>query len=90
MVEERDLALELDRYALTYAMQEVVDSPYDLCVNLSARSLLDLQLTDIVSKAMRTSGLPPRRLILEITERALAVPELTRPVLFEHAARSVR
>ncbi len=90
MVEERDLALELDRYALTHAMQEVVDSPYDLCINLSARSVLDLQLVDIVSKALRSSGLPPRRLILEITERALAVPELTRPVLFELRKLGVR
>ena len=90
MVEERDLALELDRYALTYAMQEVVDSPYDLCINLSARSVLDHQLVDIVAKAMRSSGLPPRRLILEITERALAVPELTRPVLFDLRKLGVR
>ena len=90
MVEERDLALELDRYALNYAMQEVVDSPYDVCINLSARSVLDHQLVDIVAKAMRASGLPPRRLILEITERALAVPELTRPVLFELRKLGVR
>jgi diguanylate cyclase (GGDEF)-like protein/PAS domain S-box-containing protein len=90
MVEERDLALELDRYALTHAMAEVVDSPYDVCINLSARSVLDRQLVDIVSTALRSSGLPPRRLILEITERALAVPELTRPVLFDLRKLGVR
>ena len=90
MVEERDLALELDRYALTHAMAEVVDSPYDVCINLSARSVLDRQLVDIVATALRSSGLPPRRLILEITERALAVPELTRPVLFDLRKLGVR
>jgi diguanylate cyclase (GGDEF)-like protein/PAS domain S-box-containing protein len=90
MVEERDLALELDRYALTHAMAEVADSPYDVCINLSARSVLDRQMVDIVSGALRSSGLPPRRLILEITERALAVPELTRPVLFDLRKLGVR
>jgi diguanylate cyclase (GGDEF)-like protein len=90
MVEERDLALELDRYALTYAMAEVADSPYDICINLSARSVLDRQLVEIVANALRSSRLPPRRLVLEITERALAVPELTRPVLFELRKLGVR
>jgi diguanylate cyclase (GGDEF)-like protein len=90
MVEERDLALELDRYALTHAMAEVSNSPYDVCINLSARSVLDRQLVEIVAGALRSSGLPPRRLILEITERALAVPELTRPVLFELRKLGVR
>jgi diguanylate cyclase (GGDEF)-like protein len=90
MVEERDLALELDRYALVNAMAEVVNSPYDVCINLSARSVLDRHLVEIVAGALRSSGLPPRRLILEITERALAVPELTRPVLFELRKLGVR
>jgi diguanylate cyclase (GGDEF)-like protein/PAS domain S-box-containing protein len=90
MVEERDLALELDRYALARTLEEVVDSPFDIAVNLSARSVLDRQLLDIVTGALRSSGLPPRRLILEITERVLAVPELTRPVLFELRKLGVR
>ena len=90
MVEERDLALELDRYALTRVMDEVVQSPYDVAINLSARSVLDRQLVDVVASALRSSGLPPRRLILEITERVLAVPELTRPVLFELRKLGVR
>jgi diguanylate cyclase (GGDEF)-like protein/PAS domain S-box-containing protein len=90
MVEERDLALDLDRYALTQATAEVVDSPFDVCINLSARSVLDRQIVDIVAGALRESGLPPRRLILEITERVLAVPELTRPVLFELRKLGVR
>jgi diguanylate cyclase (GGDEF)-like protein len=90
MVEERDLALDLDRYALTRATEEVADSPYDVCINLSARSVLDRQIVEVVAGALRDSGLPPRRLILEITERVLAVPELTRPVLFELRKLGVR
>ena len=90
MVEERDLALELDRYALTRVMEEVASSELDVAINLSARSVLDRQLVDIVGSALRASGLPPRRLILEITERVLAVPELTRPVLFELRKLGVR
>jgi diguanylate cyclase (GGDEF)-like protein/PAS domain S-box-containing protein len=44
MVEERDLALELDRYALQHALAEVAGSPFDVSINLSARSVLDSQL----------------------------------------------
>jgi EAL domain-containing protein (putative c-di-GMP-specific phosphodiesterase class I) len=90
MVEERDLALDLDRYALERVLGEVAASELDVSINLSASSVLDRQLVDVVRDALRASGLPPRRLILEITERVLAVPELTRPVLFELRKLGVR
>jgi diguanylate cyclase len=42
--------------------------PISVAVNLSARSLLDRQLPDDVSAVLARHGLPPDRLVLEITE----------------------
>jgi diguanylate cyclase (GGDEF)-like protein/PAS domain S-box-containing protein len=46
-------------------------SPVDLCVNLSARQLLDPRVLDSVEDALRSSGLDPRRVVFEITESSL-------------------
>ena len=40
-------------------------------VNLSARQVVDAPIVDTVADALRGSGVPPERLILEITERLL-------------------
>lgn len=49
------------------------------CVNLSAKSLRDRELPDIVSRAVRTWGLRPGRLVLEIAETEVlqASPDAT-------------
>lgn len=39
-----------------------------LTVNISIRQFMQIELVDIVSRALEASGLPPRCLILEITE----------------------
>jgi diguanylate cyclase (GGDEF)-like protein len=42
-----------------------------IAVNLSARQVADSPIVEIVADALRGSGVPPERLILEITERLL-------------------
>jgi diguanylate cyclase (GGDEF)-like protein/PAS domain S-box-containing protein len=81
MVEERDMARQLDRHVLDRALREGATLGIDLSVNLSTRSLLDPTLPNFVKASLEASGLPSKRLILEITERALAVPERVRPIL---------
>lgn len=45
--------------------------PLTVAVNLSAPNLLDLDLVGTIEQLLRTNGLPPDALIIEITESAL-------------------
>jgi diguanylate cyclase (GGDEF)-like protein len=45
--------------------------PVQVCVNVAARDLMDISLTDTISHALKKHGLPPEALLLEINERAL-------------------
>jgi EAL domain-containing protein (putative c-di-GMP-specific phosphodiesterase class I) len=49
----------------------------DLAVNLSVRQLADPELVKCVVDAVRTSGLPPQKLWLEVTETALVEDVVT-------------
>ncbi|MEE2778586.1 MAG: EAL domain-containing protein [Acidobacteriota bacterium] len=81
MVEERGMARQLDHHVLEHALKEGAKLGIDLSINLSTKSLLDPSLPNYIKHALSLSGLPAKMLILEITERALAVPERVRPVL---------
>jgi diguanylate cyclase (GGDEF)-like protein len=48
-----------------------VDGPLPVAVNLSARQTVDDDLVTLVDRILRSSGLPPGQLILEITESAI-------------------
>ncbi len=78
IAEDTGLILELGRWALDAACAqlaawnaEMPDAPITLGVNLSTRQLTDPLLLDIVGSALAASGIPPGRLILEITESTL-------------------
>ena len=43
----------------------------DIAVNLSARVLTDLDVAAMVQEALQSAGLPPQRLVLEITESVM-------------------
>jgi EAL domain-containing protein (putative c-di-GMP-specific phosphodiesterase class I) len=43
----------------------------DVSVNLSARSLLDHEIVDVIRDALELSGVSPERLILELTESSI-------------------
>ena len=49
----------------------VVDDSFFVSVNLSARQLSELNIVEVVSRALRTSRLPASSLVLEITESFL-------------------
>ncbi|MBP7376360.1 MAG: EAL domain-containing protein [Pyrinomonadaceae bacterium] len=76
MAEETNLIVPLGEWILGEACRQVqawrVQYPEDLdvavTVNISIRQFLQAELVELVSRALRNSGLPPRSLILEITE----------------------
>jgi diguanylate cyclase (GGDEF)-like protein/PAS domain S-box-containing protein len=77
LAEESDLINIVGAYMLHTAAEEIVglrakhNHDLQLTVNLSARQLDDPRLVPAVRDAMRTTGLPPGSLCLEITESAL-------------------
>ncbi|WP_243059268.1 bifunctional diguanylate cyclase/phosphodiesterase [Nocardioides sp. SR21] len=79
LAETHGIAAELDRWVLDRACHETVDAidsglvppTFHVAVNLSARSLDDPRLVDVVDDVVRRSGLEPGSLVLEITETAL-------------------
>ena len=73
--ESTDLVLEIDRWVLNSACTAAArwEGPHapDLAVNVSARHIGRGLLPGLIAATLRQSGLPARRLILEITETAL-------------------
>jgi diguanylate cyclase (GGDEF)-like protein len=53
------------------AWNDVLGRDLSMAVNVSGRQLADPEFPSVVSQALLTSGLPPRALILEITESIL-------------------
>lgn len=79
LAEETGFIVPLGRWILEQACHEAArwpgapDRPLRVSVNLSARQLQHPQLVSDVAAALSISGLPPERLVLEITESALMV-----------------
>jgi EAL domain-containing protein (putative c-di-GMP-specific phosphodiesterase class I) len=74
LAEESGLIIPLGRWALHEACRQgaLFASPaLSISVNLSGRQLQHAGLTDDVVDALRRSGLPPDRLVLEITESVI-------------------
>ncbi|WP_250037171.1 putative bifunctional diguanylate cyclase/phosphodiesterase [Paractinoplanes maris] len=79
LAEETGLITEIDRWMLNESCQVVrhwqetapATAPEWVSVNLSAANLGVPDLTDRVAHALATSGLPPRCLVLELTETVL-------------------
>jgi diguanylate cyclase (GGDEF)-like protein/PAS domain S-box-containing protein len=76
MAEQSDLILDLGSFALHDAVMAASSwkkksgeaSELFITVNLSAHQFQDLGLVPMIENALSTSGLDPRRLVLEITE----------------------
>ncbi|MHB1141070.1 MAG: putative bifunctional diguanylate cyclase/phosphodiesterase [Sulfuricaulis sp.] len=49
------------------------DAMQHLAVNISVRSLHDLRFPDLVDRLLKASGIPPEKLMLEVTESAFMV-----------------
>ncbi len=67
------LIVEVGRWVLEQACKEATNWPAStrVAVNMSPRQLENAVLPSVVAEALRKSGLPPSRLELEITERAV-------------------
>jgi diguanylate cyclase (GGDEF)-like protein len=76
MVERTVLLRPLTQYVLNEALRQwrewaEMGAPVEVAVNVSPRSLLDLQLPAQVATALETWGVPPEFLKLELTESFL-------------------
>jgi diguanylate cyclase (GGDEF)-like protein/PAS domain S-box-containing protein len=59
---------EACRQAQTWRLAGLFGADFYISVNLSARQLQDPRLIDDVAEVLKDSGLPPRSLVLEVTE----------------------
>ena len=77
--------------AQAWRMEGIVDDDFYVSVNLSAHQLQEADLVDVVSRALKESGLAPERLTLEVTESALVENlTVTVPRLLELRTLGVR
>ncbi len=90
--EETGLVAELDKQIIARAMREIGALPdLLLSVNLSARQFRDRGIEDWVLAALASSGLPPHRLQVEVTESVLLVDlPRTRQTFSRLTARGIR
>ena len=83
---------EVDRQMITTAIELIGasagTSPISYGVNLSARSLSDPELPDVVSEALGASGIDASRLVFEMTETA-AIANLDQAQRFAHQMRDL-
>ena len=76
LAERCGLVVELGAWVLREAVQQgarwhAAGLPYVVGANLSPRQLVGGDLVDLVQQLLRDSGLPPERLVLEVTESAV-------------------
>ena len=97
MAEDTGLILPLGRYVLERACHQIRDwnkiygTELIVGVNLSARQFQQADLVQDVAEVLRTTGVKPHQLSLEITESlAMDDVERTREILFELKALGVR
>ncbi|HTI34549.1 MAG TPA: EAL domain-containing protein [Miltoncostaea sp.] len=79
LAEQTGVIDEIGEWVLRTACRDVAalvrgdgGDPPAVTVNLSPRQLRNVALADVVEAALRDTGLPPGRLVLEITETAMA------------------
>ncbi len=93
LAEECGLIKPLGRHVLQTAVQQAVtwsnltQQPIAVAVNVSVRQLEQPGFPATVAATLRTHGLPPSRLVLKVTESALADPQ-TPAVAALHEIRS--
>ena len=74
VAEQSDLICDIDTWVLNTAANQIAalgDEQATIAVNISGRHASNPRIVDDVRTALRTSGLNPRQLVLEITETAI-------------------
>ncbi len=79
----------LDRAASEARSWERAGKPLPVAVNVSRRSLHDMRLIDEVGDALQAHGLPPSRLLVEVTETAMMEEERAGDVLRGLTSRGI-
>jgi diguanylate cyclase (GGDEF)-like protein len=77
LAEQSHLISELTEQVLDMALRQTArwwadDMPVQMCVNLPARDLHNVHLTEMIGQALLRHGLPPDALRLDINEQVLA------------------
>jgi len=89
VAESSRLIAQLDRYVLRRALQDWRETEIEVAVNVHPRTLLDREYAQAVAAELAATGFPPGRLMLEITEQAVADPDGMRSALAELVALGV-
>ena len=96
LAEKSDLILQLGDFALNEAVsaarewrdeEDEINSPF-VSVNLSARQFQDPRLASRIEHALASSGLSPRRLVLEITESVTLLDVVETSQVIERLTRT--
>ena len=84
VAEESDSILEIGRWVLSQACQQVRawqrqigDEPFTVSVNISARQLVQPDFVDDVRAIIREAGVEPNRIVLEMTETSMLQDSVT-------------
>jgi EAL domain-containing protein (putative c-di-GMP-specific phosphodiesterase class I) len=89
VAESSRLITQLDRYVLRRALQDWRGTEIEVAVNVHPRTLMDREYAEAVAAELAASGFPAGRLMLEITEHALADPDGMRAALAELSSLGV-
>ncbi|MGO9557882.1 MAG: EAL domain-containing protein [Acidimicrobiales bacterium] len=93
IAEQTDVIFELTSWVMQSSMAALAELPADVAVaiNVSARSLATPEFASSVIQAMKDSGAPANRVILEVTETALLTdPPRAAEILRQLASLGVR
>lgn len=81
VAEETGFIVSIDRWVVAAAVADAAETGFTVSVNVAPRTLLSPDFVAYVQTCITSAGLPAQRLHLEVTERALAHPDTTLPVL---------
>jgi diguanylate cyclase (GGDEF) domain len=89
LAEETGLIVPLGEWVLRRACDDATSWPADIkvAVNLSPVQLKQVELFDVIQSALRSSGLPPERLEIELTESVLLERAVENHALMERLKR---